>query len=385
MEPLVAENVQAMDTINVLREKLDSMHHELEMLRAFKKQEEKRTSWFDRLHQNISKGSTEHDKKEAKPDERKWGSMGAVIPSRPATIIQAHLGEATCVRYDGADTNLVATSGNDGTVKIWESQNGSLRATLRGKAGHPILGCDLRGELAVGSGSDKTCRVWNVRTERMIHQLVGHSNKINCARLFQGEKLVLTGSADRSLKVWDIARNTYRQTTTFRHSSSCNCIDTGLDAATAVSGHMDGGVRFWDHRTGDRVLDMAGLHMDEVTSVQFHPLNTTQILTNGKDSILKLVDIRTCLPIHSFSHPQFKTIFKQSSSSLSPDGKYVSAGSNSSNNGTIFVWDAETGGYLKQVSGHESTCISSFAWGSGGTNGQQVASVDRKGYLVLWA
>lgn len=91
-----------------------------------------------------------------------------------------------------------------------------------------------------------------------VHHLVGHAHKITCVRLFDNEKGVITGSADRSLKVWDISRQTYRQTATFRHSSTANCIDVGIDSSIAVTGHLDGGIRFWDVRTGDRTADISG-------------------------------------------------------------------------------------------------------------------------------
>jgi autophagy-related protein 16-1 len=71
--------------------------------------------------------------------------------------------------------------------------------------------------------------------------------------------MVITGSADRSLKVWDINRKTYRQTTTLRHSSTLTCVDVASDSVNVVSGHMDGGLRFWDLRSGERTSDAAGM------------------------------------------------------------------------------------------------------------------------------
>ena len=158
------------------------------------------------------------------------------------------------------------------------------------------------GGLAVGGGSDKMCRVWDLKTERMIHQLMGHANKITCVRFFGGEKGVITGSADRSLKIWDISRKTYRQTTTLRHSATPYCVDVASDAFTAVSGHIDGGLRFWDIRTGDRTAEILGLHEGGVTSVQFHPIIENQVLTTGKDSSIKVVDIRTCTALQTMRH-----------------------------------------------------------------------------------
>lgn len=95
---------------------------------------------------------------------------------------------------------------------------------------------------------------------------MGHQHKITCVRLFGSEKGVITGSADRSLKVWDISRKTYRQTTTLRHSSTSTCVDVASDAVNAVSGHMDGGLRFWDLKSGERTADISGTKNDAGTN-----------------------------------------------------------------------------------------------------------------------
>jgi WD40 repeat protein len=70
--------------------------------------------------------------------------------------------------------------------------------------------------------------------------------------------MVITGSADRSLKVWDISRKTYRQGVMLRHSSTSTCVDVASDGQNVVSGHMDGGIRFWDLRSGERTVDASG-------------------------------------------------------------------------------------------------------------------------------
>ena len=81
---------------------------------------------------------------------------------------------------------------------------------------------------------------------------------MTCVRLFENGHSAITGSADRSLKVWDIKATTYRQTVTLRHSSTCFCVDTGFNGVDVVSGHHDGGLRFWDVRSGDRTMDIPG-------------------------------------------------------------------------------------------------------------------------------
>jgi WD40 repeat protein len=94
-----------------------------------------------------------------------------------------------------------------------------------------------------------------------IHQLVGHQNKITCVRLFGGDKpSVITGSADHTLKLWDISRKTYQQNTTLKHNSTATCLDVASDCTTVVTGHMDGGLRSWDLRSGQLTAEMSGTY-----------------------------------------------------------------------------------------------------------------------------
>jgi len=212
--------------------------------------------------------------------------------------------------------------------------------------------------------------------------LVGHGNKITCVKLFGNGRAILTGSADRSMKLWDISRKTYRQTTTLRHSSTCYSVDVASDSFTAVSGHMDGGLRFWDVRTGERTGDLDNLHEGGVTCVKFHPINATQILTNGKDSSLKLVDMRTRSVLHTLRENEFRTTYYWSSCAISSDGQYAASVSNTS--GQLFVWELNDGKLVKKLDGHKGGA-GGISWGPGDSNGQQVATVDRQGKMILWS
>ena len=64
-------------------------------------------------------------------------------------------------------------------------------------------------------------------------------------------------------------------------------------------------------------------------------------------------------------------------------GAYAAAGSSS--NGNIFVWNADDGSLKAHLDQGHSAGVCGFSWGRGGSSGQQVASLDRKGALVLWA
>jgi WD40 repeat protein len=99
----------------------------------------------------------------------------------------------------------------------------------------------------------------------MVHHLVGHANKITCVRFFGAERGILTASADRQMKVWDISKQTYRQTMNMRLHSTANSVDVGVDSYTVVSGHTDGGLQFWDIRTGQKSAEIERKSVDHYT------------------------------------------------------------------------------------------------------------------------
>ena len=391
VDETIADKEKLADQLNSMNTTVELKQKEVNMLRSYAKLGSKGgpigglIRGIKHLSSSNADAADDNDKSLKEDEQRQWGAtVSAVLPSQPLHTIKAHRDDASCVRYDGTNLNRVATASSDATVKIFDTSTGQLESSFSAGGRQPIIGIDIRGDIVCGCGTDKTCRVWQISTKRMIHQLAGHSQKITCVRLFSSSKSLVTGSADRSLRIWDISRHIYTQTRTFRHSSSSNCIDVSGET-NIVSGHLDGGVRFWDTRTGgDRVvLDIPSLHEGGVTSVQFKLGSSYEILTNGRDSTLKLIDARTGTVIQTYSDPGFRTVTNQAACSFSPNGMYAAAGSGD-DGGDIFVWDVTSGILEKKVSSHQCGVVG-IAWGMGGTNGQQVASVDKSGVLILWA
>lgn len=78
------------------------------------------------------------------------------------------------------------------------------------------------------------------------------------------------------------------------------------DGQTLISGHLDGGVRFWDANKGSEIADLTNVHSGQITSVSMSPgktylklhqnsnhLDGSSLLTNSRDNTLKIIDVRT--------------------------------------------------------------------------------------------
>ncbi|CAD1469783.1 unnamed protein product, partial [Heterotrigona itama] len=79
------------------------------------------------------------------------------------------------------------------------------------------------------------------------HTLTGHCGKVMAAKFLGEPSKVVTGSYDRTLKIWDLRSKACIETKFA--GSSCNDLVTSDGAgSTIISGHFDQRIRFWDTR-----------------------------------------------------------------------------------------------------------------------------------------
>lgn len=74
----------------------------------------------------------------------------------------------------------------------------------------------------------------------------GHSETINSCAFCYSQPLAITGSGDRTLKVWDA--NNGSQKGKMGCASGIYSIDIAMSDSVVASGHRDGALRFWSIR-----------------------------------------------------------------------------------------------------------------------------------------
>ena len=86
------------------------------------------------------------------------------------------------------------------TIKVWDTVSTDCRVTLRGHTS-TVMCVDYDGEYKVVSGSyDKTCKLWDLRhPSTPVHSFRDHSGAVFALK-FDSEKIV-SGSADCTVKV----------------------------------------------------------------------------------------------------------------------------------------------------------------------------------------
>lgn len=152
------------------------------------------------------------------------------------------------------------------------------------------------------------------------------------------EKAILTGSADKTARLWDLNGNTLQ---IFNgHFGSVNSAIFSPDGKTIFTGSSDGTSRLWD--LNGKCLQIFRGHKDVVLSVAFSPDGKT-VLTGSADSTAILWDLNGII-IQRFkghSSPVLKVTFE-------PDGKKILTGSSDQ---TARLWDL-LGNTLQVFYGH---------------------------------
>ncbi|KAL8292842.1 hypothetical protein RQP46_000536 [Phenoliferia psychrophenolica] len=195
------------------------------------------------------------------------------------------------------------------------------------------------------SGSrDRSIRIWDLRTNSCVKTLKGHEGSILC--LQYDDSVLISGSSDCRIIVWDLVgdkatgKGRWDQKMTLV-GHSMGVLDLCFDDTWIVSCSKDTTIRVWSRATGELYRVLSG-HSGPVNAVQL--LNGKVVSASG-DSLLKLWDIES---------GEVERVFTGHARGLAcvqyaPSGKLIATGSNDK---TVKIWDAETGKCLQTMMGH---------------------------------
>ncbi|XP_053974020.1 autophagy-related protein 16-1 isoform X1 [Hylaeus volcanicus] len=301
--------------------------------------------------------------------------LPTAVPTKVSVTFNAHDGEVYAVKWSPVD-RILATGGADRKVKLWNvtKVSSESRGTLVGSnAGVMSVDFDSTGTLILGASNDYASRVWTVNDLRLKHTLTGHCGKVMAAKFLGEPSKVVTGSYDRTLKIWDLRSKACIETKFA--GSSCNDLVTSDGAgSTIISGHYDQRIRFWDTRSESSSNDI--LLQGKVTSLDLSR-DANYLLSCVRDDTLKLIDLRMKKIIGSFSADGFKVGFDWTRASFSPNGKYIAVGSS---DGSVFIWSLVTN-MIETVLKNHTAVVTAVSWHS---YDSYLASVDRAKTVTVW-
>ncbi|KAM9318975.1 WD repeat-containing protein 81 [Pholidichthys leucotaenia] len=193
-----------------------------------------------------------------------------------------------------------------------------------------------------------------------LQSFLGHSGTIKCLAPLAGEDYFLSGSKDKTVKLWplynhgDGTREMEPRLTYADHRKSVFYVGQ-LEASQEVVS-CDGTVHLWDQYTGKQIrLYEAVEGKNPITAVTTMPAPHSSVVFGSGDSVLRFIDPRK----PGLQH-EFRLAYNSVSAGLirylavSPSGRTVAAGFSS---GFIVLLDARAGLLLKGWPAHESDIV----------------------------
>ena len=103
------------------------------------------------------------------------------------------------------NSNLLASSSNDQTVRIWDLTTNTNKFNLTGHT-DPVIGLKLVSSDTLASGSlDTTVKLWNTTSGTLIRTLANHTNYIKWSvDMLSSNQILVSGSGDQTIKTWNI-------------------------------------------------------------------------------------------------------------------------------------------------------------------------------------
>ncbi|CAK1365109.1 unnamed protein product [Cercospora beticola] len=140
---------------------------------------------------------------------------------------------------------------------------------------------------------DTTVKVWDINTGEEIRTLTGHTSGIRALQ-FNDQKLV-TGSLDSTVKLWNWRTGELLRTF---HPHSDGVISVTFTSRYMASGSRDRTIRVWDHKNGS-TYTLRG-HSDWVNSVKIDDASRT-LFSASDDLTVRLWDLDTRECIREFT------------------------------------------------------------------------------------
>ncbi len=158
------------------------------------------------------------------------------------------LGEAVLDVTFSPDGRWIATGGDGPDVHLWDTGTGELDRVMSGhEEGVPSVAFSPDGTKLVSASFDTTARIWNLATGGEDVPLDGHGWAVQQASFSPEGRLVATAGNDGVVKLWDADSGALRSG--FPAQSLLDTVVFSPDGEHVVAGGSDGTARVWETET----------------------------------------------------------------------------------------------------------------------------------------
>jgi WD40 repeat protein/serine/threonine protein kinase len=319
-------------------------------------------------------------------------------------------GAFNSVGYSPDGTKAVLTSSVDRTVRIWNlrgqrsvvsGQNAAagtqamaqlqpvadVRPQTSDSSLEPLLDFNRLGGLIWSTmfapngnqvltlgGND--VQLWNIDSREAVVRLTPHG-VVAASDVSPDGRWVVTGSWDRSAKLWDAATGLAIRKFEGGHTRPINTVEFSRDGRELLTASDDETARLWNVETGQPTDVVFRGHTGRVLSATYSP-DGARVLTTGSDKTARLWDRNSGQLQLTLGGPDGHA-WAVLCGQFSPDGALVITGSEDR---TARIWDTRSGNLIRVLDGHTAP-VGAVAF-SPDASGSRLLTGSRDNSARLW-
>lgn len=201
------------------------------------------------------------------------------------TIMQAHDLAVLALKYSHNDEWLLSGD-QDGSVKYWQPNFNNVNIVQTHTDAIRDIAFLPNDSKFLTCSDDSLIKIWNFNNGREERTLAGHHWDVKCADWHPSLGLIVSGSKDNLIKLWD-PRTSNAITTLhgFKHTVSKTKFQKSGTARLLASGSRDKSCRVFDLRTMKDIIVIRE-HDADVSCVEWHPVHASLLTTASYDGAL---------------------------------------------------------------------------------------------------
>ena len=260
-----------------------------------------------------------------------------------AIYMAGHTDSVYCVQFD---EQKIITGSRDRTIRVWDLNTNRCVKVIGGPTVRPVPGPRVLRTVDYPSFHHAEASVNGTPYGHQIYHVPSdfHSASILC--LQYDEEILVTGSSDNDLIVWDVS--TYEPIQRLKQHQG-GVLDVAFDADHIVSCSKDCTIVVWDRKTLKPLRTLTG-HNGPVNAVQ---LRGNLLVSASGDGVARLWDLTKMECVREFPAKERGLAAVE----FSDDAKYVLAGGNDH---VTYKFDVATGAEVLQYTGHTQLVRSLF-------------------------
>jgi WD40 repeat protein len=305
---------------------------------------------------------------------------------------KAHKGGVSSVRFLDKDKKTLVTGGKDGTAKLWDLSS----PTQWPKPGKKFQHCNPHDQKKCGvnnvrtpnhnpkiiatSGDDGTLRLWNLQGNQ-LSKVQAHQDSIESINFSPDDKLIATAGKDGVARLWQLNGNQINKkpVAEFKgHQGSVNSIFFSPNGTKIATAGDDGTVRVWNLH--GKELGKIIAHIGNAKAVRFSPTDDKLLATAGTDGTVRLWSLNSDFSIEYTPLAEFKGHQGRIESiRFSEDGKTII--SSGADDGTVKIWTVAQKQF-RQIfkEGHQDS-VNSVRFSP---DGNYIATAGDDNKVILW-